>query len=294
MSGTLLDQAQRQRWERDGFLVLEDFISTDRCDQLMEHAAALADAHRSEQATVFTTNEQERHADEVFLGSASEMVFFWESEAVGDDGQPLDATSAAFNKMGHAAHDLDPVFDSFSRQDPLGQLVDELGVADPRLLQSMLIFKHAGIGGEVVSHQDATFLYTEPGPDDTELLPVIGLWFALEDATVENGCLFAQPGGHRSPLRRRFRRIVDGDTIGTEFIELDDTPLPQLGDPELVALEVPKGTCVVLHGLLPHGSHTNRSARSRQAYTLHLIDGRANYPEDNWLQRPDLPFRGFE
>ena len=77
-------------------------------------------------------------------------------------------------------------------------------MVEPRLLQSMLIFKHAGIGGEVVSHQDATFLYTEP-------MTVMGLWFALEDATIENGCLFAQPGGHRGPLRRLFRRSGSGD-----------------------------------------------------------------------------------
>ncbi len=58
-------------------------------------------------------------------------------------------------------------------------------------------------------------------------------------------------------------------------------------------LEVPKGTLVVLHGLLPHGGAPNRSAHSRHAYTLHIIDGRCAYP-DNWLRRgPDMPLRGF-
>ena len=59
-------------------------------------------------------------------------------------------------------------------------------------------------------------------------------------------------------------------------------------------LEVPKGTMIVLHGLLPHWSAPNRSPRSRHAYTLHVIDGRARYLADNWLQRPpELPLRGF-
>ena len=50
----------------------------------------------------------------------------------------------------------------------------------------------------------------------------------------------------------------------------------------------------MLHGLLPHLSGANRSARSRHAYTLHVIDGNARYPADNWLQRaPELPLRGF-
>lgn len=72
--------------------------------------------------------------------------------------------------------------------------------------------------------------------------------------------------------------------------ELDATPWPAV---EPVALEASRGTLVVLHGLLPHASSANRSSRPRHAYALHLIDGRAIYDPDNWLQRPDLPLRGF-
>jgi phytanoyl-CoA hydroxylase len=60
-----------------------------------------------------------------------------------------------------------------------------------------------------------------------------------------------------------------------------------------VPLEAPRGTLVVLDGLLPHRSGPNRSDLPRHAYTLHAIDPRASYPADNWLQRPDLPLRGF-
>ena len=134
------------------------------------------------------------------------------------------------------------------------------------------------IGGEVVSHNDHTFLWTDPQT-------VTGFWFALEEATLENGCLWALPGGHRIPPKQRFRRDGHG---GTTFDVLDDSPYPEDG---LVPLEVPAGTLVVLHGLLPHRSGPNRSDRSRHAYTLHVIDRTAAYPEDNWLQRPALPLR---
>src|SRR3546814_17827571 len=108
----------------------------------------------------------------------------------------------------------------------------------------------------------------------------------LEDATLENGCLWALPGAHKGPLRERWRR-KDG-ALAME--RLDDTPWPQAGVP----LEAPKGTLVVLHGKLPHGSGPNRSARSRHDYTMHLITGACAYPADNWLQRgPELPLRGF-
>ena len=41
----------------------------------------------------------------------------------------------------------------------------------------------------VVPHQDGTFLFNEP-------LKIMGVWIALEDATIENGCLWFIPGSH--------------------------------------------------------------------------------------------------
>jgi phytanoyl-CoA hydroxylase len=150
------------------------------------------------------------------------------------------------------------------------------------VLQSMYIFKQPNIGGEVVCHTDHTFLWTDPQS-------VVGFWFALEDATTENGCMYALPGGHRLPARERFVRTQSGG-VATQV--LVDEPYPTDG---LIALDVPAGTLIVLHGLLPHLSGPNRSPRSRHAYTIHAVDSSAAYPADNWLQRPSgLPLRGFE
>src|SRR5207237_10401409 len=123
------------------------------------------------------------------------------------------------NTLGHALHDLDPVFARCSRTPELQQLVAELGYAQPLLVQSMYIFKQPGIGGEVTCHQDSTFLYTEPPT-------VAGLWFALEDATEANGCLWALAGGHKLGLKSRFVRAPGG---GTHFDVIDPTPWPTDG-----------------------------------------------------------------
>lgn len=65
-----------------------------------------------------------------------------------------------------------------------------LGFADPRCLQSMVICKQPEIGGAVPPHQDSVFLYTDPPS-------AVGFWYALEDATLENGCLSFLPGSHK-------------------------------------------------------------------------------------------------
>jgi phytanoyl-CoA hydroxylase len=215
------------------------------------------------------------------MHSGDEIRFFFEENAFLPDGQLRFPKERSINKIGHALHDLDPVFEDFSRNQKVRDIAAALGFANPLLVQSMYIFKQPNIGGEVTCHQDSTFIYTEP----TE---IAGLWFALEDSTIENGCLWAIPGGHRRGLKSRWLRSVAGQM---EFQTFDTEPWPEK---ELVPLEVSKGSLILLHGLLPHRSLENRSARSRHAYTLHLIPAEANYPADNWLQRPTtMPFRGF-
>jgi phytanoyl-CoA hydroxylase len=261
-------------YDRDGFLVLQDFLAAADCDALQRRAAELVAAFDPGSArTVFSTRDQGHARDRYFQESGGAIRFFFEEEAT-DQPPPL-----ALNKIGHALHDLDPVFDRVSRQPRLAELARALGFRRPLLLQSMYLFKQPHIGGEVGWHQDATYLHTRPST-------VTGFWIALDDADRDNGCLMALPGGHRGPLRQRFHRA--GEALVTDT--LDATPWP---DTPPVALEAPRGTLVVLHGLLPHASAPNRSGRPRHAYALHLIDGCAEYASDNWLQRPDLPLRGF-
>jgi len=279
----LLTKKHIKLFEQDGFLVLENFVSQEACEGLRRRATEIVEAFDpAESVSVFTTNEQTRHSDRYFLESGDKIRCFFEEEAFAENGKLRQSKSKSINKIGHAMHDLDAVFQKFSRTPELAEIAKAVGFEDPKILQSMFIFKQPKIGGEVVCHQDSTFLYTEP-------LSVKGFWFALEDATLENGCMWAIPGGHKNPLKSRFFRSESGE--GTEMEIYDDMPWETS---KLVPLEAKAGTMVVLHGLLPHMSYANRSARARHAYTMHIIEGTANYPQWNWLRRsPEMPLRGF-
>ena len=277
-----IDADQLAAYQRDGFLVLENFVAGEACDLLRARAEELVrDFDLRGVVSVFSTQEQTRTSDDYFLESGDKIRFFFEENAFLTDGSLRQSKERSINKIGHALHDLDLVFDSFSRTPEIKRLVSDLGIADPLLLQSMYIFKQPHIGGEVTCHQDATFLFTEP-------LRTVGLWFALENASVENGCLWVIPGGHKLGLKSRF---VRAENDGTRFEVFDDSPWPE---EKLQPLEVETGTLIVLHGLLPHLSRENRSAKSRHAYTLHVIEASALYPASNWLQRSaEMPLRGF-
>lgn len=265
-----------------GVLIVTGFVSTERCRKLREHTLDLIDAFDpSDVKHVFSAMEQTQLGDKYFEESGDKIRFFFEHDAFDDDGNLTQSKEDSLNKMGHAMHDLDPVFDAFSRTAKLAATVASLGYDDPVLLQSMYIFKPPHIGGEVYCHQDSTFLYTEPES-------CIGFWFALEDATVDNGCMYFIPGAHKGPLKELHYRNDDGEMT---FKSLDDSPWPE---DATVPAEARAGTLVIFDGRAPHLSGPNRSDKSRHAYTLHVIDRNCHYPAENWLQRsPDLPLRGF-
>jgi phytanoyl-CoA hydroxylase len=282
----VLDERQVEQYQRDGFLVLEGFVDTAACAELRAAANAIVDGFEpSGERTIFTTTEQARVSNGEFLASGSDVWCFFEEEAFDDSGQLTTAKELSINKIGHAMHDMDPVFERFSYTPALAGVAADIGLTDALALQSMYIFKQPLIGGEVGCHQDSTFLYTDP-------LTVTGFWFAVEDATLDNGCLWAKPGGHRTALRKLFKRAGQTDSDGTVFEELDASPLPSPSD--LTPLPVPAGTMIILNGLLPHWSDVNRSPRSRHAYSLHCISAAAEYPAWNWLRRSaDMPLRSL-
>ena len=267
-------------WEDNGYLIIENFKTNEECNELIKRSKELIEEQDfNNQQSVFDTISQTHNDDNYFLESGDKIRFFFEEKANLSENNIKTNKQYIVNKIGHALHDLDDKFINFSKTEDLDNIAKAIGFKDPLLLQSMYIFKQPKIGGEVVCHQDSTFLITEPES-------TVGFWFALEDANKENGCLQVASGGHKGPLRKLFKR----ENNKMKMEELSNEPFPQTD----TFVEVKKGSLVLLHGRLPHYSCENKSPNSRHAYTLHVIDGNTKYLDYNWLQRPKLKLSGFK
>ncbi|CAM6090754.1 unnamed protein product [Calypogeia fissa] len=272
-----LTPEQLDFYDANGYLVLENFASEAECKAMIDRMGELVDTFDPNHGSVFSTTNQKQTTNEYFLESANNVSFFFEEKGFDEEHNLKQPKSLSINKAGHAMHDFDPVFREFSRSEKMKGLVASLGYKKPLPVQSMYIFKQPGIGGEVVPHQDSTFLYTEPHS-------TTAVWIALEDANKVNGCLWALPGSHKGGVFRRFIAEKDG-------VRFDNDP-PPFDESKFVPLEMRAGSLVVLHGALLHQSFENTSAKSRHAYSVHVVEGDGtSYPKENWLQRnPSLPF----
>ena len=108
-----------------------------------------------------------------------------------------------------------PVFRSFIEDPRLLELVSELLGSRVDCFLSQFIFKNPGAWGQPW-HQDSFYF-----PFDQT--PQIGLWLAVSDATLENGCLWVLPGSHREPVHPHVTDRRPGANLGYVEIVAHDT-----------------------------------------------------------------------
>jgi phytanoyl-CoA hydroxylase len=180
----------------------------------------------------------------------------------------------------HQPHYVSPLIEKYVRHPRVCGVLSQITAAhlpywdgSVKCMQSMLFVKPPGFQGQAW-HQDEIYIPTR----DRSLL---GAWIAMDDATLENGCLWVIPGSHRTGYLYPQRQHDNPD-------EFDFAPESHGFDESAeVPVEVKAGTVVFFNGYLLHRSFKNRGSVYRRVLVSHYCNAWSLLP---WsLQEGERP-----
>ena len=132
------------------------------------------------------------------------------------------------------------------------QIAKQLLGEDMVLDFDMLINKAPHTNKPTPWHQDAAYWIDMPDKR------ALSIWFAIDEATLDNGCMWYTPKSHKLPLRKHFQPVGKGalQCKGSEE--------------ESVAVPLQPGSCAIHHGHTLHYSRGNSTANNRRAFILNF------------------------
>jgi len=165
----------------------------------------------------------------------------------------------------HQPHFISPVMEKYLRHPKICGILSQIIAAhlpwwdgSVKCMQSMLFVKPPGFQGQAW-HQDEIYIPTR----DRSLC---GAWIAMDDATIENGCLWVIPGSHRTGYLFPQRAHENRD-------EFDFAPESHgFDESEEVPVEVKTGALVFFNGYLLHRSRKNRGRTLRRVLVNHYCN----------------------
>lgn len=231
-------------FEKSGFIIVEDVFSK-------QEISAISD-----------------EVDRVIEGKTSYLP---EKEAVYEPDTQPPRLRNAFRL--HIYNDL--FLDAAKLPSLIGPVQTILG-KQLRLYGSQVFAKPAQVGTFVPRHQDMPYWPFAP-------YEMISAWIALDDSTIENGCVRYVAGSHKLGLLPHAPSGVPGNSLGV----IDDPRLEAL--PEYPA-EVRRGSCILHHCLTVHRSDANRSASPRRGLIYVYMSENVRLTDPSRLKGPaDFP-----
>ena len=164
------------------------------------------------------------------------------------------------------AHLLHPRFDAIIRDARLLDVIESIIGPNIRLVHYQGLYKPPQSGGEVGWHQDDYYFRIAERKRDA----LVSCWIALDDVTVENGCLWYLPGGHQ----KLFEHVQNWDPEVKKGFYFSIPKLDAALEQRAIPIEIKKGQIALHHGLMPHRSLKNTSSRPRRALATHFFDAR--------------------
>ena len=225
------------RYDADGYMVIEDLLTPSEVDDTRMNLRRLIE-----------------EADDNGVHPDPGMIVAFE-EAFSLVGKSLDEKELGIRKFQCFA-ERDTFFWKQVTQSRIREIADEILGSGSRMFQSLALVKPPLIGVAKEWHQDVAYFAVEPKTE------VIGIWIALDDATLENGCMQLVPGSHKLGLKEH----VQGDTGW----QLPDDRIVPVED-QVLKLPMKAGTGLIFNSLTYHYTDHNYSDGRRRAIQYHYV-----------------------
>ncbi|MCH2374819.1 MAG: phytanoyl-CoA dioxygenase family protein [Planctomycetes bacterium] len=193
----------------------------------------------------------------------------------GADGNRSLATVRKIN-----AAEEDPIFLSHAANTKILDLIERLIGPDLKLFGCQIFMKPPG-GVEKPYHQDSPYFTIEP-------MALVTCWTALDDVTVDNGCLWVVPGSHRLGVFDHSEAWMIGDRQDMRV------PRAKIDHNAETPLIMRAGSCSLHHSLLLHGSRPNRTTQSRRGFAAHYMSAQSRWTHATQPQPSYRLLRGRE
>ena len=229
----MLTPSQLAEYDEVGFVRIEAFSPQATCDAMLDRVVNVARSHAA--------------------GDRSTGWLLPEANLAGSEGNPEDLVSKIFRLH------RDPVFNEWITSEAVTEIASDIvGSENVDCFLSQFIFKNPGAWGQPWHQDSHYFLF---GPENGGR-PIVGLWLAVTEATLENGCLNVVPGSHKEPVHEHVDDRRPGANYGyREIVDYDfSNSVPVLMNP---------GDLLVFDSHLMHRSTDNESKGIRAAMVYH-------------------------
>jgi len=295
----ILSKPQLDQFDRDGFLVLEDFIEPYKfkreAEEILKNELStqkLSDLHAF---PAYAHGEPSAADFDYFINSGQSIRLFLNTD-IKEDEFPEEFQLKMIRQMGchlgHALHALDPVFREFVLSKQVRQVAKSFGFSKPLVCQSMYLMRQDFTSHTVgYPHQMASFLQVDPPSKQ------LGFWLAMDDLTEEFGAIQFIPGSHKRGLVAQFARNPDKKAFeqGKRLVFTKE-PDMQYQEEEFVAVPLKAGSGVLVNSMVVHRSVMSdkaykREPKHRDAFAFHIYDSEnSTYRAENWMQYSEETF----
>lgn len=249
----LVTEEEKQAYLTDGYIVREGVLSPEQIEEVKEALSRMVRKYGPDRSLADLVPGTAGSIGGGTMVRKRDSQFFIQFEAGEeprlDDPEALELQVRKFMYFA----DEEPVFrDMLSGESPIARTASALLEDSILLFQDMALIKPPKIGATKPWHQDSAYFSVSP------LNAVCGVWIAVDEATVQNGCMHMLRGQHhQGPLKHEHKRDCE---IHVRKLDLST----------LVPVPLKPGSALFFSGMIPHETPPNRSAHRRRALQFHF------------------------